>query len=63
MKKYLKRKMTISHILFASVFYALTVTILEDYFNWDNRYISGVFGGFVTILGYMLARLIIRKKE
>ncbi|MFF2877604.1 hypothetical protein ACFVR2_14910 [Gottfriedia sp. NPDC057991] len=45
MEKYIKGKMTISQILFASAFYAIIDTILEGYFKWDNRYIFGILGG------------------
>ncbi|PGZ91284.1 MULTISPECIES: hypothetical protein [unclassified Bacillus (in: firmicutes)] len=58
MRKYLKGKMSISRMAFACAFYATITTIFEDYFH--NRYIFGVFGGLVTIFGFMLAILIFR---
>lgn len=51
-------KMNISQIIFASAFYAIITTIFEDYFH--NRSIFGLFGGLVILLGFMLAKLIVR---
>lgn len=56
----LKGKMSISQILFMAIFYATVSTVLSDYIHWDNRFINGIFGGLIRLIGGILAIFIIK---
>ncbi|WP_088068069.1 hypothetical protein [Gottfriedia luciferensis] len=56
----LNRKMSISHIFFIAVFYAIVSTILDHFIQWDNRLVAGIFGGFITLIGGVLALFILK---
>ncbi|PGL67951.1 hypothetical protein ACSBO6_07590 [Bacillus sp. AL-1R] len=56
-----KGKMSISQIAFMAAFYAIVDTILSNNIHWDNRYIHGIFGGLITLIGGILAGFIIKK--
>ncbi|GGI11536.1 hypothetical protein [Gottfriedia solisilvae] len=60
MKKFLKGKMSISHIFFMAAFSAIVNTIISHNVNWDNRYITGLIAGLVTFIGGILAIFIIK---
>ncbi|WP_167555267.1 hypothetical protein [Gottfriedia acidiceleris] len=53
--------MSISQIAFMGAFYAIVDTILSNYIHWDNRYIHGIFGGLIILIGGILAGFIIKK--
>ncbi|WP_176547420.1 hypothetical protein [Bacillus sp. AFS053548] len=56
----LKGKMSISQLLLMVVFSSTINIILNHYNYWDNRFIAAIIGGLSTLLGGILAIIIIK---
>ncbi|WP_088068792.1 hypothetical protein [Gottfriedia luciferensis] len=56
----INRKMSISHLFFIAILYAIASTILDHFIHWDNRFITGLFSGLIILIGSFLALFIIK---
>ncbi|WP_191562464.1 hypothetical protein [Metabacillus idriensis] len=59
----LKMKLNIPQIILMSFFVATVVTISNSLIDWDQRIYAGIFAGLTTIIGGILAKVIIRDKD
>ncbi|MGM0922628.1 MAG: hypothetical protein ACQEWW_15650 [Bacillota bacterium] len=59
----LKMKLNIPQIILMSFFVATVVTISNALIDWDKRIYAGVFAGLTTIVGGLLAKVIIRDND
>jgi hypothetical protein len=59
----LKMKLNIPQIILMSFFVATVVTISNSLIDWDRRIYAGIFAGLTTIVGGLLAKVIIRYDE
>jgi uncharacterized transporter YbjL len=59
----LKMKLNIPQIILMCVFAATVVTISNSLIDWDERIYAGIFAGLTTIIGGLLAKVIIRDND
>jgi hypothetical protein len=59
----LKMKLNIPQIILMSFFVATVVTISNSLIDWDKRIYAGIFAGLTTIVGGLIAKVIIRDND
>ncbi|USK32592.1 hypothetical protein LIT25_18600 [Bacillus sp. F19] len=59
----LKMKLNVPQIILMSVFVATVVTISNSLIDWDKRIYAGIFAGLTTIVGALIAKVIIKDKD
>ncbi|TDL76161.1 hypothetical protein [Peribacillus frigoritolerans] len=59
----LKMKLNIPQVILMSFFAATVVTISNSLIDWDKKIYAGIFAGLTTIVGGILAKVIIRDKD
>jgi hypothetical protein len=62
MEKYIL-KLNIPQIILMSFFVASVVTISNSLLDWDKRIYAGIFAGLTTVVGGILAKVLIRDKD
>ncbi|MGG4489861.1 hypothetical protein [Metabacillus idriensis] len=59
----LKMKLNLPQIILMSVFAATVVPISNSLIDWDKRIYAGIFAGLTTIVGGLMAKVIIRDND